>query len=194
MKHATSRFLFSYWDGLRGERAAPERRDIEPGRIRQVIADTFILALQPDGSSEFTLAGTRVSALFGRELRGSSFENLWPGVLHAEARGLVDLVASDTVGLVSGLRGTTELGASTCLELILLPLRHDGATDARLLGALSPTSVPSWAGLMPITRLEITSTRVIRADGRSRIATAPRRVEPTERRRRFVVLEGGLSG
>ena len=59
MKHATSRLLFAYWDGLRGDRAAPERSQIEPGQIRHILADTFILAIEPDGQAEFRLAGTR---------------------------------------------------------------------------------------------------------------------------------------
>ena len=48
MKHSTSRMLFSYWDALRGERAAPERSEIEPGEIRHILADTFILEIGPD--------------------------------------------------------------------------------------------------------------------------------------------------
>ncbi len=45
MKHPTSRMLFSYWDSLRGDRAAPERGEIEPGAIRHILAETFILDL-----------------------------------------------------------------------------------------------------------------------------------------------------
>ena len=49
MKHAASRELYAYWQERRGKRAAPERADIEPGAIRQVLSDAFILAL--DGGS-----------------------------------------------------------------------------------------------------------------------------------------------
>ncbi|HEY0354137.1 MAG TPA: PAS domain-containing protein, partial [Enterovirga sp.] len=65
MKHATSRMLFSYWDSLRGERAAPERSDVEPGAIRHILADTFILGIDGEAGATFRLAGTRCSALFG---------------------------------------------------------------------------------------------------------------------------------
>ena len=47
MKHPTSRMLFSYWDGLRGARAARERGEIEPGEIRHILADTFVLEIDP---------------------------------------------------------------------------------------------------------------------------------------------------
>ena len=45
MKHATSRMLFAYWDALRGERSSPERGAINPGAIRHILADTFILEI-----------------------------------------------------------------------------------------------------------------------------------------------------
>src|SRR5215204_4458470 len=46
MKHATTRMIFGYWDALRGERSAPERGEIEPGEIRHVLADTFVLEVR----------------------------------------------------------------------------------------------------------------------------------------------------
>ena len=43
MKHSSNRELFEYWNKRRGRRSAPERGEIEPGAIRHVLADTFIL-------------------------------------------------------------------------------------------------------------------------------------------------------
>ncbi len=43
MKHPASRALHAYWERLRGERAAPERAEIEPGQIRHLLADSLIL-------------------------------------------------------------------------------------------------------------------------------------------------------
>ena len=83
MKNASTRLVFEYWDGLRGERAAPERGEIEPGALRHALADTFVLENEPIGPV-FRLAGTRLCALFGREQRGRAFAALWPGV---EAQG-----------------------------------------------------------------------------------------------------------
>ena len=70
MKHAASRELYAYWEERRGQRPAPERADIEPGAIRQALSDTFILELEAADGHSFRLAGTRVCALFGRELKG----------------------------------------------------------------------------------------------------------------------------
>ena len=74
MKHPSNRELFDYWNERRGNRLAPERADIEPSAIRQVLGDTFVLATDDGiGYYPFRLAGTRLCALFGRELKGESF-------------------------------------------------------------------------------------------------------------------------
>src|SRR5918998_5486764 len=102
MKHATTRMVFSYWDSLRGERAAPERGEIEPGAIRHALADTFILELAPDRTAAIRLAGTRLCALFGRELRGKPFANLWAESA-ADLDHYLGVVIEETTGLVVGL-------------------------------------------------------------------------------------------
>ena len=73
MKHAASRELYTYWQALRGRRPAPQRAEIEPGAIRHVLSEAFIVALDRGAGYPFRLAGTRVCALFGRELKGESF-------------------------------------------------------------------------------------------------------------------------
>ncbi|NNM73263.1 PAS domain-containing protein [Enterovirga aerilata] len=192
MKHATSRLLFAYWDSLRGDRAAPERSQIEPGRIRHILADTFILGIDPEGRAHVRLAGTRVCALFGRDLKGVEFASLWLADRRAEPEQLIDLVVNDTVGVVAGMVGQSELGSVIGLELIVLPLRHHGAPNRRALGALSPSAVPSWLGLTPLDSFEMRSLRVI---GNAR-PLAPGLAEfaatPATKRWPFVVLDGGL--
>ena len=192
MKHATSRLLFAYWDTLRGERAAPERAAIRPGDIRQVLADTFILGARADGSAAFRLAGTRCSALFGQDLKDVPFAALWSEDRAGEPAHLIEAVLGEGTALVAGLTGTNTGGARLALELVLLPLRHHGATNARCLGALSPGSVPSWLGLMPLRSVELQSTRLI-AGSPGRPGSPPE-LASTGRKRRFAVVVGGLSG
>src|SRR6202008_4456889 len=45
MKPPSNRELFEYWNLRRGERLAPERGDIEPGAIRSILGDTFVLEM-----------------------------------------------------------------------------------------------------------------------------------------------------
>jgi hypothetical protein len=190
MKHPTSRMLFSYWDGLRGERAAPERGDIEPGEIRHILADTFLLEIGADRQAVFRLGGTRLCALFGRELKGQLLQALWPADGQAEMQHFIDLVMDETAGIVVGLVGATDRGETLDLEMILLPLRHRGKTHARLMGTMAPSAIPAWIGFRPLTHLKTVSHRVIWPSGRP-LPPAPLPDDPVERRRRLVLHPGG---
>ncbi len=135
MKHPTSHLLHAYWEKLRGDRAAPERAEIEPGEIRHLLADSLILELDvPARSAIIRLAGTRVCALYGRELRGQPFSALW-GDRACDAWRLAETVALDTLGVVAGLRGVNRAEEGVDLELLLLPLRHRAARMSAPSGA-----------------------------------------------------------
>jgi len=144
MKHSSSRELFAYWDRQRGNRAAPERVDIEPAAIRRVLGDTFILGADVGIEHRFRLAGTRVCALFGRELKNEPFVTLFEQPHQSSVRELVAIVAEETVGVIAGIHGRTTEGFATELELLLLPLCHRGNINQRMVGILAPSEVPFW--------------------------------------------------
>ncbi|MFH6783801.1 MULTISPECIES: PAS domain-containing protein [Methylobacterium] len=198
MKHPTSRMLHAYWNGLRGARAAPERGEIEPGEIRHVLADSLILEIDaPDQAATVRLAGTRLCALFGAELRGHAFAGLWGEAPAADPWRLIEVVIQETTGVVVGLVGVTEAGETLDLELLLLPLRHRGKTQARVIGSLSPSVIPTWLGLRPIVALRTVSLRILTPEANA--APAPLAAPPPAandepglaRRKRFVVHHGG---
>lgn len=186
MKHATSRLLHAHWDTLRGTRSAPERGEIEPGDIRHVLADSFVLEVDaPARAALMRIAGTRLCALFGRELKGVGFAELWEESA-AGPWGLVETVIEDTAGLVAGLRGRTGAGDTIDLELLLLPLRHRGKTQVRVLGALSAVGVPPWIGQRPLIGVETVSVRVLVGEGDPGDPASPRRPA-------LVLHRGGLA-
>jgi hypothetical protein len=151
MKNPSTRQLFDYWNARRGRRSVPERAQIDPNGIRGVLADTFILTFEPMAGHPFRIAGTRVCALFGHELKGEAFLDLWSRQARRELQNLLAIVANEAVGVVASAEraATTHLDdmATTKLELLLLPLGYHGRTDARVLGALTPTDPAScsWA-------------------------------------------------
>ncbi|MGL4729629.1 MAG: PAS domain-containing protein [Bosea sp. (in: a-proteobacteria)] len=186
MKNTSSHIVFEYWDRLRGERAAPERGEIEPGEIREALADAFVLETV-NHVPVFRLAGTRIAALFGRELKTAPFTSISEDQRAADELGrLMDSVQSETAGAVAGLIAETAEGDKLHLELLLLPLRHRGKTHARVMGALSAATTPSWYGLRPVRKLQIISVRMIwpRSRLRSLAAAAARRAG-------FVLVQGG---
>lgn len=191
MKHATSRALFAYWDRVRGERVAAERGDLTPGDMRHVLADAFIIGRDESRAPVVRLAGTRLCALFGRDLKGAGLASLWRPDDPDPERWL-GMLGRDAVGVVAGLVGMNLDGSELPLELLLLPLRHRGRTDLRALGALSPASIPSWAGLVPLSHLETRSVRIIEPRREREGLTLPDPVAiGSARRARLVVHEGG---
>ncbi|MFN3674007.1 MAG: PAS domain-containing protein, partial [Bosea sp. (in: a-proteobacteria)] len=135
----------------------------------------------------FRLAGTRLCALMGGELRGRAFTALWPDVeAQGEIRRLVQTVMDDTAGAVAGLSAETESGHPIYLELLLLPLRYRGRTHERILGALSPTGAPEWLGLDRIESMRMISLRMLWPAPPVQRSAAPPRAAP-----RFLVLPGG---
>jgi hypothetical protein len=163
MKHAASRALHAYWDRLRKGRSAPERGDLDPGAIRGLLGDVFLLELGGLRPFLIRLAGTRLCGLFCRELRGSSLEALFAPDERPEFTALIDEVVGTMTPVVAGLQGETAERQRLDLELLALPLRHRGRTHARLFGALAALDVPYWVGTVPLKELRIVSVRRLQA-------------------------------
>jgi hypothetical protein len=195
MKHSSSRELFAHWNDRRGARALPERGDIEPAVIRKSLGDTFILGSEPAADLRFRLAGTRMCALFGRELKDEAFAALWEAEHQSLVCRLLAIVGEEEIGVIAGARGLTPEGFSADLELLLLPLRHRGRPGRRMLGVLAPVAVPFWLGA---SRLELLSLGSLRHLGPAVLAPAtPSRLAATiareQPRHGFVVYDGGRS-
>ena len=105
-----------------------------------MLGDTFVLELDRHRRYPFRLAGTRLCALFGRELKGESFIGLWqqPGqTAHARADRRRDEEKTGVVASVTGATADDRL-LPVNLEMLLLPLAHSSRNEARVVGALAP--------------------------------------------------------
>jgi hypothetical protein len=161
MKNSSTRELFDYWNLRRGTRPAPERGEIEPGAIRRVLADTYMLNFDPRSGHPFRIAGTRVCAAFGRELKGVAFTEIWAGASRDPIRDVLTTVATESVGVVAAASGRSSAGAVLELEFLVLPLAHRGGASTRILGALVPTEVPYWLGAQTLGRLTLGMIRYL---------------------------------
>ena len=166
MKHPSNRELFEYWNERRGTRPAPERADIEPGAIRHVLGDTFVIEVNRNDNHLFRLAGTRLCALFGRELKAESFTRLWQRSGQNAIRELIAVVMDEKVGVVASVTGATsdDLLAPVQLEMLLLPLVSQSHAEARVMGALAPLAAPYWLGAKAIGPLTLGMFRHIGAE------------------------------
>jgi hypothetical protein len=187
MKHAASRELYAYWQDRRGKRPAPERAEIEPGAIRHVLSDAFILALDGRAGYPFRLAGTRVCALFGRELKGEPFIGLWAAASQPTIADLLAILDQERVGTVAGVSAQNADGEPIDLELLLLPLGASRPSLARTIGILAPLKTPPWLGSSPLGALTLGGRRHVGATVETRLL--PRFMAAS--RRHLVVHEGG---
>lgn len=160
MKHSSIRELYEYWNVRRGLRSAPARNDIDPGEIRSALADTFIITLDKPAGHPFRIAGTRVCALFGRDLKQETFLDLWSPQSRTMICDLFGIVAQELIGLLAGVTATGDAGELD-LELLALPLLHEGRTDARVLGALAPGRIPVWVGANALGNLALGTFRYV---------------------------------
>jgi hypothetical protein len=188
MKHPTTRELFDYWNQRRGLRAAPERGDIDPGQIRSLLADTFVLSFDVAAGHPFRIAGTRLCALFGRELKDRPFISLWDD--GPRMRDLLDDAAHEAIGMVGGAHAIVD-GVRLDLELLALPLSQGGRMPARFIGALAALSPPVWAFAQPVPALALDVHRYL-----SRRLEQPAHpfvsgAQAMRRREGLVVIEGG---
>ena len=194
MKHPSSRQVFEYWNERRGDRLAPERGDIDPGPMRRVLGDTFILGRDAQGSYRFRLSGTRTCALFCRELKGADFLDLWSSSDRCVVKELITAAAEDCAGFVAGVTGQNTDNAKVEIEVLLLPLYHRDPAQTRLLGVLAPLAPPYWLGSTAIEAMTCGTVRHLGADTGD--IEGPRLVPGTDNgrlRRGLVVYDGGRS-
>ncbi len=167
MKKTSTKTLYNYWNGLRGSRSAPDRKDIDPTRIREALANTFILELDDASDLVFRLAGSHLCTAYSRELKGRSFNGLWHERDREAMATLIRAVTEDHAVALVTFQGTTAINTKASFETILMPLRHNGSTHTRMLGAMTALEEPYWLGVQPIMDQRITGLRLIWPDDTS---------------------------
>ena len=210
MKDQKTIDLFLYWNRLRNGRPSPRRHEIEPADIRSLLGDTFILEEDTRGQAIFRLAGTRLCALFGQELKGFVFASLWNDRDRRIVTRLAGNAFRDNCVVVLSLEGHSRAGRQIAMELVLLPL-HGKGEGARALGSAVVLDKPFWLCVDPLVECRLNALRVVDPDrepvflkNRPEVAVpslSPAaedmdygRERPTGRRvRHLMVLDGGLS-
>lgn len=162
MRHENSKHLFGYWNNLRGGRVAPDRREIEPSDIRNILGDTFILELdQKFRNLSFRLAGTRLCNSYGRELKGIGFLSLWDESDNLDVYKRVRNVFEDSLPGMFSYEAQSEEGRTVECEMLLLPLLNGPNNASRILGVASMIGNPIWATSDPIKNNKLNFTRTI---------------------------------
>lgn len=198
MRQAATQELFAYWDRLRKGRAAPERAEIDPAAIRNILADTFLIGIDSDCVFPIRLSGTRLNALWLSEQKGRSFLDLWADEERRAVAALVLTVIDGANPVIAGVSAAPQGRTAMNLELLLLPLRHNGKTHARVLGCIAPSAHEPWFGLIAADKLVLNTMRVISPDEASESLPILRGPEdagiqkPLGRRGHLTVYAGGV--
>jgi hypothetical protein len=183
MKHPSSREFFAYWDEKRGTARAPDRSEIEPAAVRDLLGDIFVLSYDPAAGYPFRVAGTRVCAMLGRDLKDCSFSALFAPDGRREIENIIAAVAEEMLAAVAGITATSQNGSAVDLELLLLPFNTRAHAPLSLTGLLAPfASDPNV-----LSDFKLTSWRYL--------SHAPQRLVPRALRklaiaRGFMVYEG----
>ena len=159
-------------------RARPDRSEIEPGAVRELLGDIFVLSYDNDAGYPFRVAGTRVCALLGRDLKDASFSALFTPDGRREIEDIISYVAEE---MLAGdrrhhrdvartarrriwncccCRSTHRAHAPISLTGVLAPFEGD-------LGTLGDFKLTSWRYLHRPQKLR--SARVAQARRRARL-------------------------
>jgi hypothetical protein len=205
MKEIVSHSLFDYWNGIRGDRLAPKRFEIEPSAIAAILPDTLILERIDTATCCFRLAGTRIGEAFGIEFRGVNIIDMFSMEDRITLQRQLSVIARQGAVGVFTIVAESETGLSCTFELIVLPLTHTRDVVDRFLGAISTAERPRWLGTVPLVKRRISEHTLVWPNGRSHATIdnvhkqAPFKPYVQEARvvrfdrRQFRVYDGGLS-
>jgi hypothetical protein len=182
MKHPSSRAFFAYWDAKRGDARAPDRSEIEPGAVRELLGDIFVLSYDHEAGYPFRVAGTRLSALLGRDLKDVSFAALFAPESRREIEDVISYVAEEMLAAVAGITATSQDGRMAHLEVLLLPFNSRAHAPVSMTGLLAPFE----SDLGTLTDFKLTSWRYLHRPER----LVPRALRKLAIARGFMVYEG----
>jgi hypothetical protein len=153
-----------------------------------------MLDAHPWQEGRIRLAGTRICALFGHELKGQRLPDLWLERERSEISRLVGAVTGGMHGLVASVAGETAQGRELDAELLLLPVRPSQGAQCGAIGSFAVAALPAWLGIDHIGALTTKTIRMIERNAPPQIPfgrLAPPQEARIMRREHLVVLPGG---
>lgn len=183
MKHPSNRAFFAYWEGKRGHARAPDRSEIDPQAVRELLGDIFVLSYDHPGGHPFRVAGTRLCALAGQDLKDKSFAALFAPARRTVIDDIITSVCEETVPAVVGVTAKSDTGAPAHLELLLLPFNNRAHSPVSLTGLLASFE----RDIMALHDFQPTSWRYLHPPAQRLL---PRTLRKLAIARGFMVYEG----
>ncbi|MCJ8324758.1 MAG: PAS domain-containing protein [Rhizobiales bacterium] len=206
MKLQTTKYLYEYWNELRGKRIAPVRKELDPDVLKNILPNLFLLDRVNSNEYNFRLAGAFTSNIFGEELRDRNFLDLWNENDKGSFVSLFNTLTEQGAAIICGLKGKAG-DEIISFEFLALPLFHaQGDYCSSIIGSFGFNEDVESKLFFPLEDVEMVSLRVIwpvekklsKPKAVVNVSTPialeaaqPITGDPVARRASFTVIDGG---
>lgn len=135
------RRFYSYWDGRRGTREMPARRDIDPVDIPWMLGYVTLHEVLPDGGFRFRVDATHTAGVFGVDMTGRTLDE-YPS---PDMREMIRDALTEVLETRIPQRRDLDFGTTFQnwrYERLILPLSDDGERINMLLSAIDAAPTP----------------------------------------------------
>lgn len=145
--------LFAYWCSLRDDTPAPPRHKVDPAYMKRLLPTVSLIETPKSAGADYRvrLAGTGLYNVYGREITGRSFSEVYNTAAADYWRAELDKVVTDRKPQV-GVHSLAWRGASHLSILwIRLPLVTDDDAVGMILGYDAVVGMPAMqsSGIRP---------------------------------------------
>lgn len=162
IRHPGTRKLFSFWEKIRGEKAAPGRDDLDLRQIGPIVPNLLILERDHlHQTYKWRLAGSEIGQLYRQKLTSTNVLAGWSGFERNTLKQLFDAVVTGLQPCLVSYHLTTDTGQAIAAELVGLPLLARNRSRFHIFGGIFPLCDISNLNYSAITFLELGPARSI---------------------------------
>lgn len=133
----------AYWDRVRAGRIVPARADIDPEAMHPYLGQSGIIERTRPGTVKIRLAGRKLEALMGMEMRGMPLRAMFTVAHRDRLEALLTQVFEGPRVLTMGLSAAFEGQPLVTAHLALMPLSDIRGEVTRALMVMTPQSEPA---------------------------------------------------
>ncbi|CAN0332161.1 unnamed protein product [Phaeothamnion confervicola] len=162
IKHPGTRALFSFWEKIRGEKAAPNRDDLDLRQIVTIVPNLVMLERDHlHQTFKWRLAGSEISQLYRQKLTNTDALAGWRSFERDTLKQLFTTVVTSLQPCLVRYHLTTDADQVLGAELLGLPMHARNGSRFHIFGGIFPLRDVSNLGYSAITFMELTSARSI---------------------------------
>lgn len=194
--HPHNQVLFEHWARLPRKHALPSFQELSFSHLSKLVPWIGLLESGASGKEYlWKMAGMGISSIFKKEVRGTSFFDLWGGF---EKEVLMTILAKtiEKIPSVVRLSAIYEHGEGIGLEMVLVPVFDTEALKIDTLCTFVPFHDLHWVDEANLQHLELTSVKMILPTQKKEVSsTRNLGMRPmTAGRGHLRVIEGGRCG